>query len=214
MKKPKESRLNHAGSTQPKRKFAGLLAKPIQMPRQPLPRGITVLDDESEHARIKADSDEALQQNAKDAAGKAAKKMPVLLAHYDISPNGAECWYALALRLAMDFVPGFRVVSPGLHKTWTLDQLAHLYYDIERTRHYLDVNGTRTERKRPLSTMSACEHLQKSVEPWKGTRAKTLANRYLEAQASPLVVLVRQFPRDQVVQRLAELVKILRKPSR
>ena len=168
MKKPKESRLNHAGSTQPKRKFAGLLAKPIQMPRQPLPRGITVLDDESEHARIKADSDEALQQNAKDAAGKAAKKMPVLLAHYD----------------------------------------------IERTRHYLDVNGTRTERKRPLSTMSACEHLQKSVEPWKGTRAKTLANRYLEAQASPLVVLVRQFPRDQVVQRLAELVKILRKPSR
>lgn len=124
------------------------------------------------------------------------ERMKLLLKHYEIESNDENRWYELALNLAKNHVPGFRVEGKSGKKTgWTPQAYAKLYFDVQRERLFA--------KNLNVATIGwACNRLIKK-SPWKNFKinkndktltAKTLQNKYSEAQSS---VLITAFLRNQ-----------------
>jgi hypothetical protein len=59
-----------------------------------------------------------------------AERLGALLQHYGVSLDDEDHWYKLALRLAIEHVPGFQVEKRGYGKDWGFRQEEQLYKDV------------------------------------------------------------------------------------
>jgi len=173
--------------------YKGDLNKAIKVPPPPHPP--TILsekpDYESSHAKHKKEVDEIISREV-------SRKMPVLLDHYELDANDADVWYKLALKLAINHVPGFDLYGKrqsGRKSTWNFISHAKLYFDVLR-----ETKG-QLEKE---NIQAACYHLLKK-EPWtwflqekgfKKPSAKTLQNQFSAARRSPLVKMFEALPND------------------
>lgn len=159
----------------PRKKFGNAsLDKPMKVKSQ-LPFSLLnqkEIDEKNKKIRI---------DNALKCSKEAAEKLMALLTHYKIDKENSERWFNLSFALAMEFVPGFKVVTDN-RKTkpnkWTLLRYATLYFSVE------------LEKKlRPNQTYSwICNHLTKEGNLWEGE--KNLHPRYCESKESGLVRLL------------------------
>jgi hypothetical protein len=140
--------------------FKGVLRKPIR------PLGLNALIGVRERDRLetKALSD-AFEERVK-----------ALFAHYEIgNPDAPGAGIQLALRLASDFVPGFRLeLAPrkkrGRPVKWTPEACFELLRSVE-----LEC------AKRDISGLEACRQLTRRGRPYAGARAESLYRIYHQA---------------------------------
>lgn len=103
------------------------------------------------------------------------QKLDLLLAHYLIPRTGPDHWKRLALALASDYVPGFRVEKPaGAKRKWGPNELGNLLRLVDR----LVQSGMRA--------MDVCRQLaaapDRQVGFPKSRNARTIYRRYQEAK--------------------------------
>jgi hypothetical protein len=110
----------------PKRNFPGILARPMVWKFLP-PADVPVLG-----ATL---SDEERRVMQRDNQDQFALRLAALFEHYEIGPAVADPWRALAVSLALDFVPGFEIRSiarreRGATKKWDGFRAARLLADV------------------------------------------------------------------------------------
>ncbi|QSX75748.1 hypothetical protein HIV01_004275 [Lysobacter arenosi] len=125
-------------------------------------------------------------------------KLGALFAHYGITPPASRLdlkdpWQCLALRMAMDFVPGFQA-SPSRKRTkstWTVPEQARLVLAV------LDKMASGTALSPVKSAHTACMALARK-EPWNanGNKAESLYTRFKEAKAHPLIACMLHIEDD------------------
>ncbi len=134
-------------------------------------------------------------------------KFDLLFEHYGISNTSDHRWYLLALKLAINHVPGFQVVTEkrGRKIKWDPVALAHLYFEVE--------DRLQTSEYKNPTVQWACSELSRTPT-WKaffGPRgdtdqnAKTLQNNYILAKTSLLVEGYLKMKSDEILS--AELIK-------
>jgi hypothetical protein len=149
--------------------FSGILNEPIQL-LNPLALALQSLGSaEVQASRSKAIDDYLFQQRF--------KRICALADHYDVKlvgPHGSfeVGLYKLLLKLAEDFVPGFKTEAPrrpgrpkgtGKGNAWEL---------------VMAIEGLIPPKGRHTVT-AACSHLNKSSKsPWRGEGARALQERY------------------------------------
>jgi len=157
-------RLHHAGCAMANRvkpKYPGILNKPIVL--APPPGGLlTPLTHEDWAQYEKSIIDQHLRRRV------------ALFAHYGITPDAPNCWRDLALRLAKDNVPGFRVQHRGRGR---IKRPGGPFADLHLCMDILRLSGARK-----FSVQRACELLSKR-ETYKGSKAGTLRRRFHAADS-------------------------------
>lgn len=162
-----------------KNQFKGELRRPISLKKMPPTPTLLTNDVEAERKMR-----EVAGENAVSAAAQSLKKMPLLLEHYGIPSDSENCWFWLAHKLALEFVPGFQYgnrKSSGAPFLWNAIVYVALFYSVKGV---IDAKST-PARKYNIS--NACNYLSKSQEPWKGMSARTLNNEYSKAAKPSLV---------------------------
>ena len=127
------------------------------------------------------------------------RKLFMLLDHYEVDQKSENKWYELALQLALNHVPGFRLeIKPVAKMTkWNPVSYAKLYFDVEGL--------LSSQRGKALSQTAACNILLKR-EPWnnflnktaheQSNPAKTLQQAYMRSKSSGFVVFYNQALED------------------
>jgi hypothetical protein len=115
-----------------KRRFTGELAKPITIRTQ----SVTLLTDTPEH---RAEVEKHNNAEFSRAFFESFRKLDLLCAEFNIDTNDAQLKFIrLALALAMEFVPGFRVKNlslareRGRRKEWGPIRYTQLLADIAK----------------------------------------------------------------------------------
>lgn len=179
----------------------GELNKPIVIPDEPAKPAILTGEDisleEKERAYQKA-LNEYHKQTSIFIAAEMAKKITLLKKHHHL-PDDQGAAEQLALNLAIDHVPGFTVVTEskrGRKTKWTPAAYAKLFLDVVE-----ETGGNLNNRM----IEAACLSL-KEKEPWHSfltgkhyeePDAKTLQNRFTEAQNTPLVKMILSLSEDK-----------------
>jgi hypothetical protein len=91
----------------------------------------------------------------------------LLWKHYSIDPNDPDAWKALAVALAFDHVPGFRVTKPGRSKVGT--DYVSLFDEVRRA----------SKRRAPSDAEIAYK-----VAKQHGGNGSTILRRYQEQKAA------------------------------
>lgn len=168
-----------------KSKYHGLLAEPIvAVPVSPSWNRLTTPNPTPEQL---AELEEAMfAANSHNLMG-IVDRVRELFEHYEITTARPEKWTQLAMALAHEHVPGFRVVRrakpikrPGRPVTWSEERLVRLVKAVDETRSQLN-----------LSIKAACGFLTNNAE-WGAApasprelraRAGTLETRYHAGKA-------------------------------
>jgi hypothetical protein len=176
-----------------KRRWTGELARPIR-PRVNRPRGLAVTDIETVTKANNEMNDlyrAAIQEQF-------LEKLLLLMEHYEISDK--EDWFSLALALAIDHVPGFRVSlrlaleggqdlgavvhrdgkKVGRRRLWTSDRLERLLDAVEQEK---KKSGIRKDRE-ALSRLARRQEWARPATHRKGHLSwiETLESRLQDAK--------------------------------
>ncbi|MFZ4542192.1 MAG: hypothetical protein ACOYNL_10435 [Rickettsiales bacterium] len=167
-----------------KHSFKGVLAQPIQI----------VCDE-------KANALERLQayRNGQIAA---MKKIHALCEHYGLDVNDINIHLQLTMRMADEFIPGFKIIekSPAGRKPfWDEITLTLLSLQVQHELELDELCGTKS------NITYVCGNLTKHW-PWKQRpiSAKTLQTRYSEAQNSILVQAAKELAFNMTKARLGD----------
>lgn len=156
----------------PKRRpWPGLLARKIRF---------LITRDEREDGRISLDAMSRLMEQYRSDQ---QRKLEALIKYYGIPAEGRlaqEVFYELALALANDFVPGFRLDikeqgQRGAPKLWGTFRLVALVVDIDKHLSHAGEHVT-----------GACEYL--AAHEWEPIEAVTLRRCYYGAKKNPEVM--------------------------
>lgn len=136
-----------------------------------------------------AQAQHSAEQNA-HAFREIIEKMGLLLDYYEIPRQSDERWFNLSLRMAHDYIPGFRLVqkrTKGAKEKWNPSLQLKLFNAVQTF-----TNGSKTRTQ-----AMACNSLI-NQEPWKSLckSAKSLRTRYTEAAKSPLVNFIIKIKSD------------------
>lgn len=183
-------------SGKPRKLPKGPLTAPLRPPDQP-PDYPTALLTGTDPLAVEEwkDKYEEWRTNAGIEMGLAAiEKLGALLDHYGIQRDAEERWFNLALKLALDYVPGFQVerkpVPKGRRLKWTEMRLAALHCAV------MTENLRRRDVGLAESDIDACRRLAKT-DAWRGWgEAKTLCNKLGEARTSLLVQMIEGMRAD------------------
>lgn len=168
------------------RRWKGELAQPIKLSPPPNPPTLLTRNPESE-AKYKQEYAKWLNDQKYKFMGEHAIKLAKLCEHYglDIKEKEKDVWFELALALAKDHVPGFRVEQAkqsGRPKERDESFLARLYFDFEQAREERKSKGL------PAKITDICSALARDAN-YQDISKKTIGNLYQQAKASPLVKL-------------------------
>lgn len=152
-------------------KYTGVLNKPIVRRTQGL-FAAALMGDQDAQSRVEAD--------LKDHDNQIRERIDALCRHYGVDLSSEDAFLHLAMALARDHVPGFRVVfgAPprrGRRKRWQSTKLVELLADIWA----LEAQG-----KTPHSACRILASNPKYRSRYKGLQAATLYRRYQEARTS------------------------------
>lgn len=186
-------------SGQLRRQYKGILNKPIVIAKREFPPS-TILDGgetpevKAVKARLKL---EELMATVHHVECEYNKKLTALMRHHNIVAKKDGAWRALALELAKDHVPGFKIIQEkegGRGTFWNEFALAKLYFDV---------SNMMAARNQNIS--GACDLLLREP-PWCDIRSngdvltpKTLQNRYVEATKTSLVAVYHNILNDEDV---------------
>jgi len=167
----------------PSPKFTGELATPIKLtPRHELSPP-SILDHPEGLEGVHKWWMELLAKEGGEIVIERTKKTLLLFKHYDIYPIHPDAGFNLAMKLAIDCVPGFQIVRPqkrGAKNKWDNSKLVALWWTVKSQKN--------------KSARTICFNLAKK-EPWKSllkdkteeARQKRLYAVYEEALNDPLV---------------------------
>jgi hypothetical protein len=120
-----------AGKGQPKpskrkARFSGILNHPMVWKVLP-PDGMAILGGKP--------SDEERLSAQRENQNQLAERVSALFEHYKVDPTSTEAGFALALKLALDFVPGFEILASakrgrGAPKKWDGARAGQLLADV------------------------------------------------------------------------------------
>lgn len=104
-----------------------------------------------------------------------SEKLQALFKHYEIDPSAPHAYQALCLRLAMDFVPGFKPVYPstkpenkiGRPPVWSETGGIELYIHIQK------------QMKNGKSLLTSCKEVC-NLPCYKGKKPASIKQRYYE----------------------------------
>jgi hypothetical protein len=170
-------------------KFTGELATPIAVrplkrvaTLQAIGRGYRSDPPAAELAKATAKAVEMLDALARDMEGdkheaRFEHRLHLLLDTFRIPRDSKDRWRRLAIAMAEEFVPGFRIVNrSGAPRLWSPVALLRLRFEVD---HIVESDG--------VTAMEACRQLLKNPDgTWRYTRcrtARTLYRRYQEAKA-------------------------------
>ena len=102
-------------------------------------------------------------------------RVQLLLDTFCIPRDSKDRWRRLAVALAEEFVPGFRIVNrAGAPRLWSPVALLRLYHEVD---HIVESDG--------VSAMEACRRLLKNPDgTWRYTRCRTASALYRRYQDS------------------------------
>lgn len=169
----------------PAKKFEGPLAVPILIETH----SVSLLTDTPEG---RAEVDKHNKEEIGRAFLESLKKLDDLLRHYEIEaiPNDNSAYVLLSLRMAMEFVPGFKIKNVSTHRQKGRKKI---WDPIKYSELLADVTLLKSEKNR--SDSEACSILANSprfASRWGGFDKRTLENRLVKATdrtENPLIVL-------------------------
>ena len=188
-------------SKQLKKPYKGALSKYIKIPKpQPKPtilgKSGTKHEQEDQYQKtLKAYE----QENAKFISTEIARKMDLLVEHFDLQDFDGNVWFQVALNLAIDHVDGFKIEEEGARGRplkWNLLLDAKLYFDVLR-----ETKGNLGKGRIENACYDLC-----NKEPWKSlltgrrnmpAKAKTLQNRFPQACKSSLINGFQALPNEK-----------------
>lgn len=188
--------------------WSGALAQ--RLPRgEPPPRGVTsVLGHAADEHSLAAERHGWAVRTALVDAATAAPKMLLLLDHYGIERSEPERWFVLALRLAMDHVPGFQAEVPrGRPHEWSSTKLALLRLAIDQKLHERKPAGRPRTVHNAASIVAADSRFARVFD--RCPSAKTLENRYRDALKDGLASGFSYLAERGHAESRAELVDVL-----
>lgn len=169
------------------KKFKGTLGKPIVVP----PPGLL---------ELMASPDKALAAHSTAIEEARTEKMRLLFDHYGVAYGN---FYALAMSMALDLVPGFQLATErtkaGAPEKWTAIYSGYLVVELERLQ----------EQNKNLSVKSAAAVLAKRT-PWKDVVrgynvAETLRQQYTATKKDKWATAFRHAFKTHVLEgRIAE----------
>ena len=158
-------------------KFARL-SRPIVIPPPPRLSTGTFLHTNNQDKEIRAKYEQWKMRCALIAAGESLKKLDLLFDLYGIERGKQTSWFQLALRLAIDYIPGFSIAKrPGRHKKWDEWHLFKLNREINRIK----------KEKDGRSAQHACRSLSRRQNEYNLT-PRRLYHLYSESKASAFVI--------------------------
>lgn len=122
----------------------------------------------------------ATEYNRRVTAAEMRIKLFVLLDHFEISSDNPDCWLQLAVKLALEHVPGFQVERKvGAKPKWTI-------FNRRELRETIDCEKSKAGNIAGKGIAWACGILAKQ-EPWKSLvkgqdRAESLRSVYYKAR--------------------------------
>ena len=158
---------------------AGKSAKPVpaRVARALKPLGIGLLTSETN-----------IQKKIARRANELNAKLIHLMAHYGIDDRSPQCWKSLALLLAMEFVDGFKELSPqgGRPIKWGDYERGVLVVEIERLQKAEGISATKAAKE--LSSKepwcSALSKWEDGKSSFGADRGEALRKIYSEAKRS------------------------------
>ena len=161
-----------------------LLSKPIVIPPHAL-EPISLMASELEKRQYAFTKTALAKENANLVMAESFKKIELLFDFYnlDIKKDG---WPILAMRLAQEFIPGFRIQrkkKPGAPTIWDDGKQLELYWEVN------DLLENKKKSNPSFKVSDACALLskQRNVSP------KTLQNQYSKIKNSTLLKLIQSF---------------------
>jgi hypothetical protein len=166
-----------------KRKYKGLLAKPIMLPAlppKPGPGAIALFPNKED------DYEKLLHEWQLKARAVWLSELPdrvdQLFHHYGIDEKNLEGWQSLTFKLAFEHVEGFRCQirkQSGRKIEWSITDEIRLLIDVEETKNRM--SGSKSSR----SDIAACKILAKNPSSqWYGYRPQTLRDQLINARKS------------------------------
>jgi hypothetical protein len=174
------------------RPWKGPLAEPVIDPGPSTPNPPDTILTEFESPQSKTESNRIWRQRYDDAQSRILSqllaKLPLLLHRYNISEGEAQ-YVTLSLALAMEFVPGFRVIKKGSGRgrkndTWPDGAYIGLLVDVEVTKARKNLK-TDAAALRALLNETACKYNGNKKITHEGTlykAIKTMNARLSEAK--------------------------------
>jgi hypothetical protein len=158
--------------------YEGVLLQPIILPDQwSLDRKLRGSKGVSIYSAADKERDIA------EIAGGEAERIDALLRHFDISDADEDKWHQLALALARQHVPGFKLVrAKGRPITASVDTLYALYRQARIKSHQLS-RAVKVTDARICAALAADENFHMAVPALAGVKAKRLQNLLSEAKS-------------------------------
>lgn len=164
--------------------YKGALNKPTRRAAPPKPRGVMtkILLPEATDT-YQEEWNRWFGESVSNVIADQVPKLMLLMDHYDIARGDPERWFLLALALARNHVPGFRIEDGNLvgrKESWDVVKDTLLYISVIEKIHAGPASTSRT-------ISWACEQVAKD-SLWKdsGLKKKSLQNRYPKAEKSIL----------------------------
>jgi hypothetical protein len=192
-----------------KRRFKGAYSKLVEPIVLPLPPStpIVILHTEEDKKQIKNEYEKWKSECASSIAKESSEKFHLLFDWYGIDSEKPDRWSNLAIRLAIDYIPGFSTAKPsGRHNEWDNSRLLKLYCDINKIR----------KENNNCSIQRACSLLAGRKNEY-GVKQRTLYNKYSDAKKSIFVEWINTLlgnhglPSDKIDSCLEELNSIINK---